>query len=106
MSEDIPLILSEILHIPDLHVDGDNLQGGLMYELQTIFTFYGKTLRDFGLDLPPPHLLQVLNNIAIMEERNYDHELLRSESDRLTSQLNTEQRMIFEQVTHDVNNHQ
>lgn len=83
MSEDIPLILSQVLHIPDLHVNPDDLEGGLMFELEGILNFYGKSLKDFGFDLPPPHLLQVLNNRVIMQERCYNRDLLRAESQRL-----------------------
>ena len=103
MSEDIPLILSEILHIRDLHVSPEDLRDGLMYELQAILTFYGKSVKDFGFDLPPPHLLQILNNRALMEERSYNRELLRSESERLVGHLNPDQRTIFDQAINAVN---
>ena len=56
MSEDIPLILSDMLHMPTLDVNSEDLHHGLMYELQAILTLYGKSLEDFGLDSPPPHL--------------------------------------------------
>lgn len=69
MPDDIPLILSEILHIPDIEVSADDLESGLMYELQAILNFYGKYVRDFGMEFPPPELLQILTNRAIMEER-------------------------------------
>ena len=59
MSEDIPLILSDILHNPDLHVNSEDQYAGLMYELEGILAFYGKSVEDFGFDLPPPHLLQI-----------------------------------------------
>ena len=103
MSEDIPHILSEALHIRDLHVSPQDLQDGLMYELQAILASYGKSVRDFGFNLPPPHLMQILNNRALMEERSYNRELLRSESERLVGHLNADQRIIFERVTHAVN---
>ena len=105
MSEDIPLILAEVLHIPNLHVNPDDLEGGLMFELQAIFNFYGKSVKDYGFDLPPPHLLQILNNRAVMQERSYNRDLLRSESERLVLQLNIEQRIIFDQVLNGVQNH-
>lgn len=59
MSEDIPLILSELLHIPNLQVSAEDLQGGLMYEIQAILNIYGKSVTNFGFDLPPPHLLEI-----------------------------------------------
>lgn len=33
MSEDIPLILSEVLHMPNLQVSAEDLEGGLMYKI-------------------------------------------------------------------------
>lgn len=105
MSEDIPLILAEVLHIPNLHVNPNDLEGGLMFELQGIFNFYGKSVKHYGFDLPPPHLLQILNNRAVMQERSYNRDLLRSESERLVLQLNIEQRIIFDQVLDSVQNH-
>jgi hypothetical protein len=77
-----------------------------MYELQAILASYGKSVKDFGFNLPPPHLLQILNNRALMEERSYNLELLRSESERFVAHLNADQRIIFEQVTHAVNHRQ
>ena len=106
MSEDIPLILAEVLQIPGLHVNADDLHGGLMYELEGILNFYGKLVKDFGFDLPPPELLRILNNRAIMEERSYNRDLLRSESERMVPHLNGDQRMVFEEVVNAVNNRQ
>ena len=70
MSEDIPLILSDVLHMPAIEVNASDLEGGLMYELQAILNFYGKSVTDFSMDLPPPELLDILTNRAIMEERS------------------------------------
>ena len=77
-----------------------------MFELEGILNFYGKSVKDFGFDLPPPELMRVLNNRAIMEERSYDRDLLRSESERLIPHLNDDQRRVFEEVVNAVNNRQ
>ena len=106
MSEDIPQILSDMLHIQHLHVNTDDLEGGLMFELEAILNFYGKSVQDFDMQLPPPELLQILTNRAIMEERNYNRDLLRTESTSLVAQLNHEQRLIFDEVIHGINNHE
>ena len=106
MSEDIPLILAEVLHIPNLYVNPDDLEGGLMFELQGILNFYGKSVEDFGFELPPPHLLEILNNRAVMQERSYNRNLLKSESERMVVLLNTEQRIIFDEVVNGVRAYQ
>ena len=106
MSEDIPLILSDVLHMPATEVNASDLEGGLMYELQAILNFYGKSVTDFSMDLPPPELLDILTNRAIMEERSYNQEQLRSESIVLVAQLNPEQRLIFDEVIHGINSHE
>ena len=67
MSEDIPTILSQVLHMKDIHVNDDDLQAGLLYELEVTLRFYGKSLKDFAIELPPRHLLEILHNRAIME---------------------------------------
>ena len=78
MSEVIPLILLEVLHMLNLQVSAEDLEGGLLYEIQAILNFYGKSVNDFGFDLPTPLLQEILNNRAIMQERSYNRELLRT----------------------------
>lgn len=104
MSEDIPGILSQILHLKEVHLTDDELQAGLLYELQAGLIFYGKSLKDFAIELPPKYLLEILKNRALMEERNYDPEVLKRESNHLIPKLNLQQRNIFEKVLHAVNN--
>ena len=53
MSEDIPNVLSQLLHIEEVHLTEDELHAGLLYELEAGLTFYGKSLKDFAIELPP-----------------------------------------------------
>ena len=66
-----------------MNMDTDDMQPGLLYELEAGLRFYGKSLKDFAIELPPKHLLDMLKNRAIMEERNYDREVLKRESEKL-----------------------
>ena len=106
MSEDIPLILSGMLHIRDIHINPYNLLGGLMCELEAILNSYGRSITEFGMELPSSEFLKILSNRAIMEERCYDRELLRAESVSLVQRLNPEQQLIFNEVIHAANTHQ
>ena len=103
MSEDIPNILSQLLHIEEVHLTESELHADLLYELEAGLTFYGKSLKDFAIELPPRYLLEMLNNRAIMEERSYDPEVLRRESECLVPKLNIQQRGIFERILDAVN---
>jgi hypothetical protein len=106
MSEDIPLILSGMLHMRDIHVNPDDLHGGLMCELEAILNSYGRSVTEFGMELPSAEFLKILTNRAIMEERSYDRELLAAESASLVGRLNRDQQLIFDEVIHAVNTHQ
>ena len=98
MAEDIPMVLSQLLHLQEIHLTDEELQGGLLYELEAGLRFYGKSLKDFSIELPPKNMLDILQNRAIMEELSYDPEVLRRESECFVSKLNMQQRSIFERI--------
>ena len=65
----------------------------------------GKSLEDFP-SLPQPKCLPVFNtdNYLILQELNYDREILKTESSRLVSSLNHQQHEIFDKIMHLVEN--
>ncbi|GJY50997.1 DNA helicase [Tanacetum coccineum] len=71
MSHDIPGKVSEMTGIPNYHINDSDLEGYVLYELQIILNNFSKSLKDFGLLLPPRGLLAQLENKILMEERNY-----------------------------------
>ncbi|GJS88090.1 DNA helicase [Tanacetum coccineum] len=95
MSGDIPYTSSISLDIPDLQVDDSELEEYVLYELESCLNHCSKSLTDFGLPLPPEHLMSVLRNKLLMEEKCYDRQLLAKERDRLLPKLNDKQRHIF-----------
>ncbi|GJR22043.1 DNA helicase [Tanacetum coccineum] len=95
MSGDIPYTSSISLDIPDLQVDDSELEEYVLYELESCLNHCLKSLTDFGLPLPPEHLMSVLRNKLLMEEKCYDRQLLAKERDRLLPKLNDKQRHIF-----------
>ncbi|GJZ93343.1 DNA helicase [Tanacetum coccineum] len=52
--------------------------------------------------VPPRRLLDILQNRILMEERNYDRELLLKEKDSLLPKLNRDQKQIFDEVLNGV----
>nr|GEX12957.1 DNA helicase [Tanacetum cinerariifolium] len=95
MSEDIPYTSSISLNIPGLHIDDSKLEDYVLYELEGCLNHCSKSLTDFGIRLPPKHLMSVLRNMLLMEEKIYDQRLLAKERDRLLPKLNDKQRHIF-----------
>nr|GEX18611.1 helitron helicase-like domain-containing protein [Tanacetum cinerariifolium] len=62
-----------------------------------------KSLKDFGLPRPPQDILKILQNKLLMEEKNYNPDLLVKENDVLIPRLNTEQKDIFDAIVNTVN---
>lgn len=74
MSDDIVQRASADSHVVNLHVNDKDLQHYVLYELETLLNTNSSSssLSDYGLPMPPPHLLAELKNRLLMEERNYD----------------------------------
>ena len=69
MGHDIPRIVSEQVRIPDYYVNDAELQGYILYELEILLSSCGKSVQNYGLQLPPKKLLDELNNRLLMEEK-------------------------------------
>nr|GEY59278.1 hypothetical protein [Tanacetum cinerariifolium] len=95
MSEDISYVCSISLHLPGLHIDDLELEDYVLYEFVGCLNHCSKSMTDFGLCTPPEHLMSVLRNRLLMEEKSYDGELLAVERDQLLPMLNEYQRQIF-----------
>ncbi|GJV82342.1 DNA helicase [Tanacetum coccineum] len=85
-----------LAHILDfcLRLDDSELEDYVLYELEGCLNHYSKSRTNFGLRLPPEHLI-VLRNRLLMEEKSYDWRLLANERDRLLPKLNEKQLHIF-----------
>ncbi|GJX38234.1 DNA helicase [Tanacetum coccineum] len=106
MGDDILKKVSETTGIPDFQVNDPELYRYILYEVEAIFIGFGKSVKDFGLPDPPPHLLDDLMNTLLMEEKNYKCELLLEEKIRLVPKLNTDQRRIYDIIIHASANNQ
>nr|GEW43235.1 ATP-dependent DNA helicase PIF1-like [Tanacetum cinerariifolium] len=81
MSHDIPRRLSRLLQILQVEQNETEMKAGTLFEIEAILNSNSRTLEDFGLPMPPRRLLNILENRVIMEERNYNRELLPSAED-------------------------
>ncbi|GJU33401.1 DNA helicase [Tanacetum coccineum] len=88
MRDDIPSKISKATGIPNYHVNTSELQGYILYELETILSGFGKSVTDFGFDTPLQHLLKDLQNKLLMEEKNYKRELLVQDAAQSVPKLN------------------
>ncbi|XP_076940361.1 uncharacterized protein LOC143609509 [Bidens hawaiensis] len=59
----------------------DDLRQYVLFELELLLRLSpsGKTLKDYGLPMPNANMLQRLQNRLLMDEKNYDRQLLASE---------------------------
>ncbi|GKB90568.1 hypothetical protein Tco_0962840, partial [Tanacetum coccineum] len=60
MGDDISAKISKKTKIPNYHVNTEELQGYILYELEKILNGFGKSVTKFGLQPPPQHLLRDL----------------------------------------------
>lgn len=74
MSDDIVQRAAADSHVVNLHVNEVDLQQYVVYELEILLNSNNSysSLCDYGLPMPPPHLLAELKNKLLMEERNCD----------------------------------
>nr|GEW96301.1 DNA helicase [Tanacetum cinerariifolium] len=95
MKDDISAKVSEATGILNYHVNTPELQRYSLYELEAILNGFGKSVKDFGLPLPPERLLKDLRNKLLMEERNYKRDLLIHDVVEFVPKLNHDQKEIY-----------
>ncbi|GKE98436.1 DNA helicase, partial [Tanacetum coccineum] len=105
MAIDIPRRLSRLLQIPQITENEIEMKACVLFEIESILNSKSRTLKDFGLPMPPRRLLDILRNRLLMEERNYNRELLLIEKDTLLPKLNADQKLIFDKVVNGINNY-
>ncbi|GKD98118.1 DNA helicase [Tanacetum coccineum] len=103
MSDDIPRKLSKTLQIPKIEKNETTLKASVLFEIETILNSHPKSLKDFGLPMPPKRMLTLLENRLLMEERSYNRELLQKEKQILIPRLNQDQKAIFNEIINAVN---
>ncbi|GJX31614.1 DNA helicase [Tanacetum coccineum] len=96
MSDDIPAKISKVTRIPNYYVNTAELKGYILYELEAVLNGFGKSIIDFGLPLPPKHLLKDLENKLLMEEKDYKRDLLKQEAAESVPKLNHDKKKVYD----------
>ncbi|GKB03654.1 DNA helicase [Tanacetum coccineum] len=68
LSDDIPRKLSKTLRIPQIERNEKKLKASVLFDLEHMLNAYSKSLKDFGLPMPPEDMLLILQNRLLMEE--------------------------------------
>ncbi|XP_076882480.1 uncharacterized protein LOC143530957 [Bidens hawaiensis] len=78
----------------------DDLKEYVLYELELLLHSNpsAKSLANYGLPMPNANKLQRLQNKLLMDERNYNRQLLASEHISSLGRLNPQKRLIYEHV--------
>ncbi|KAK9049216.1 hypothetical protein SSX86_031817 [Deinandra increscens subsp. villosa] len=71
-------------------INPSDLQSYVLYEIELIIRTLSpsSSLSDYSLPLPSQHLIDMLNNKLLMEEKNYDRVALKQQRDTMLLQLN------------------
>nr|GEY70252.1 DNA helicase [Tanacetum cinerariifolium] len=96
--------LSKTLHLPQIEKTEAKMKASVLFDLEAMLNSNSKSLKDFGLSMPPQDMLKILQNKLLMEEKKYNPELLAKEKDALIPRLNTEQKDIFDEIVNAVTN--
>ncbi|GKE36836.1 DNA helicase [Tanacetum coccineum] len=80
------------------------MKESVLFDLEAMLNSNSKSLKYFGLPIPPEDMLPVLQNRFLMEETNYNPEQLLKERDLLIPKLNEDQQLIFEEIINAVKN--
>ncbi|XP_023747382.1 uncharacterized protein LOC111895527 [Lactuca sativa] len=100
MGDDIAYTFTANSIDPNVILRVDTLEQQILLEIQKtlLASTPSKSLVDFGLPTPSPSLLSILKNRLLLEETNYDTNLLISQNSSMVSQLNPDQVTIYERV--------
>nr|GEZ13902.1 DNA helicase [Tanacetum cinerariifolium] len=75
----IPWKLSKSLRIPQIQTNEKNLKATTLFDIERTLNSYSKSLQDFGLPMPPEDMLLMLQYRLLLEEKNYNPQLLAEE---------------------------
>ncbi|GKB29302.1 DNA helicase, partial [Tanacetum coccineum] len=98
LCDDVPCKLSKNLRIPQIERHAKKLQASVLFDIELMLNSYSKSLEDFGLPAPPQDMLPLLQNRLLMEETNYNPEVLLKEKNLLIPRLNEDQKLIFNEI--------
>ncbi|KAM0859113.1 hypothetical protein ACQ4PT_047400 [Festuca glaucescens] len=103
MADDILIRIEASLGNSGGAIPSDYLHTQLLQELNLMFAKNGSMLSSFNLTVGPIPAGQILGNRLILEELQYDRNILAAESISLKSRLNGEQTLIYTEIMDAVN---
>ncbi|VVA13357.1 Hypothetical predicted protein, partial [Prunus dulcis] len=98
MSEDILYKLRQTFEMPNLIVSESELQNSLLFELEQLFNVSSSSLKEHHLPMPDEYRMLELRNKLLREELNYDYNNLEKEHSILVTQLNKDQKDVYDCV--------
>ncbi|XP_071700242.1 uncharacterized protein [Rutidosis leptorrhynchoides] len=99
MFDDISIRAAASLNMSNLHINTEELHNFVLYEVELLLNQCSRSIAEYGLPSLPPDLLLDLANRLIMEEKNYDRELLEMERVQLESVMNSKQKIVYDLIT-------
>nr|GEU49522.1 helitron helicase-like domain-containing protein [Tanacetum cinerariifolium] len=69
MSDDIPRRISKTLHLPQIEKTEAKMKASVLFDLEAILNSNSKSLKDFGLPMPPQDMLKILPNKTMAERK-------------------------------------
>lgn len=103
MCDDILYKLRKTFAMPNLIVPESELKNSLLYELEQLFNASSSSLQNHHLPMPDEHRMSEIRNKLLREELNYDYHDLENEHSALITQLNNNQRNVYDCVINAVN---
>ena len=101
-TDDIRHELQNAFNFSNESILNDYLKNKILLELENFFNKNNSSLSNFDLPQPNYPLSYDINNRLLLEELNYDINNLREKHSKLLHSLNSEQRIIYDDVVHAV----
>jgi len=98
MADDIAYKLRVAYGNPTYQITDSVLQNGLMHELADLFSNNGLSITSYDLPILPSSAATVTANRLILEEMAYDRTALLADSLKMSAELNSDQRIIYDTV--------
>nr|XP_028964644.1 uncharacterized protein LOC114827138 [Malus domestica] len=104
MCDDISRNMLNVFGPQDVSKYQDELRNSLLYELEKLFTASNTSLSKYHLPQPNNLMMDRLKNRSLREELNYNANSLKQEHSLLISQLNKEQKLVYDSVIDTIDN--
>nr|XP_011470514.1 PREDICTED: uncharacterized protein LOC101290818 [Fragaria vesca subsp. vesca] len=104
MCDDILYNLRSQFGMADFTIPDSDLLNSLLFELEQLLSNASTSLEKYKLPMPNEQMISELNNRQLREELDYDRVALEKEHSILVSQLNVDQKVIYDNVVHTVQN--